>query len=286
MPPATITDTKYAIRYTVAHSASLDNKRLSLVDGGPLRVGADHYLAVTLAPTSMVVTLPSGEKEVYMHTVEYCVLEGLDWSPQLKARNLCWYIWPSRVALLLQDLDSAALLDWSPVKSPTVLAVLLRDAIKQLPADKRELNLSHVHESDVPPAADQYLFDRMTAATLAGSDNNMALVIDFKTMIIDAYSPDHRDDEDSRHADMIGMVLSAAGTDLEDKSVAVQANKVAAFFRRTQLPANPKLRSYAPFQDQGQSWPEESHPRSRASSPPFSNRRGTTDATVVTRSCN
>ena len=251
MPPATITDTKYAIRYTVAQSASLDNKRLSLVDGGPLRVGADHYFAVTLAPTSMVVTLPSGEKEVYMHTVEYCVLEGLDWSPQLKARNLCWYIWPSRVALLLQDLDAAALLDWSPVKSPTVLAVLLRDAIKQLPADRRELNLSHVHESDVPPAADQYLFDRMTAATLAGSDNNMALVIDFKTRIIDAYSPDHRDDEDSRHADMIGMVLSAAGTDLEDKSVAVQANKVAAFFRRTQLPANPKLRSYAPFQDQG-----------------------------------
>jgi hypothetical protein len=214
-------------------------------------VGADHYLAVTLAPTSLVVTLPSGEKEVYMHTVEYCVLEGLDWSPQLKARNLCWYIWPSRVALLLQDLDAAALLEWSPVQSPTLLAVLLRDAIRQLPADKRELSLSHVHESTVPPAADQYFFDRVTAATLAGSDNNMALVIDFKSMMIDAYSPDHRDDDDSRYADMVGMVLSAAGKDLDDKSVAVQANKVAAFFRRTQLPANPKLRSYVPFEDQG-----------------------------------
>ena len=92
MPPAAVTNTKYAIKHKVADNASQENKRNSLEGGGPLRVGADQYFAMVLADTGKVVTLASGEKEVQLHYVEYCVLLGMEWTESLLRRNLCWYI--------------------------------------------------------------------------------------------------------------------------------------------------------------------------------------------------
>ena len=100
-------------RFTVGGTAVA--KRDSLVGAGPLKVQLEHYFAKVL-PATHVPALGGGELGIDLRKIEFVVLDSLDWSAALMARDLRWSISAARVTRLLQALDDTGELDWAPVE--------------------------------------------------------------------------------------------------------------------------------------------------------------------------
>ena len=113
MPPAAVVSAKYLVSYTVGGTAVA--KRDSLVGAGPLKVQLEHYFAKVL-PATDVPALGGGELGIDLRKIEFVVLDSLDWSAALMARDLRWSISAARVTRLLQALDDTGELDWAPVE--------------------------------------------------------------------------------------------------------------------------------------------------------------------------
>ena len=120
MPPAAVVSAKYLVSYTVGGTAVA--KRDSLVGAGPLKVQLEHYFAKVL-PATHVPALGGGELGIDLRKIEFVVLDSLDWSAALMARDLRWSISAARLTRLLQALDERTTQEswigrWSRVSIP------------------------------------------------------------------------------------------------------------------------------------------------------------------------
>jgi hypothetical protein len=138
---------KYRINYV--SGGNPNDRRDTLVGGGPLKVASVHYLAVVL-PQKYVSDIGGGERQLYQHTMEYIELSALLWDAELLDRNLAWAMLPGRSSRLLAKLDSLGVLDWTPVKSIGELAARLYKVIKDLDEVDRALTLADVVAYPVP----------------------------------------------------------------------------------------------------------------------------------------
>ena len=242
----THTSSKYALDYVVSGSAL--QKHNSLVDGGPLKVQAEHWLFKVLPPNEFDRT--RGDIRFTVHKLEWLMLDIFTWSPELKARNMAWVLKNTRAAKFLHKADSLGHLPWDKMMTIEEAMILLHKIAKLMPPADLLLD-----ESDVdayPETSDgDICFYRVKAKHLAGADGAMTAVVDFKSALADGYIEGRRDDEDGLFAAMLDACLDVAGKDLADKSLAIQASRLAAFFKKSQ-PDAIELRVYHPWDAQDQ----------------------------------
>ena len=114
MPPAAVASAKFLVSYTV--NGTPVAKRDSLIGAGPLKVQMENYFAKEGSTCGAYVpALGGGEQGIDLRKIEFVVLDSLDWSEALMARDLRWSISAARITRLLQALDDTRELDWAPV---------------------------------------------------------------------------------------------------------------------------------------------------------------------------
>ena len=231
------TDSKYKIDYTVSGTA--DHKRKSLVKGGPLKISPDHWLSKILKGDFY----DDRQGWVDLHLVEFICLGGLVWDKTLIERNFAWYIQPERVSRFLADLDEKLLLSWEK-QSPEEAAAQLTVAAAQLPLDSRRLTARDVHAYNAEDGAD-YVFNKLCASPFLSltseGEQDVTAAIDFKCVLADAYVKERREDEDGHFQGILEVLLEAAGTDLTNKGLAVQAAAIAGWWTGARSFSTPSM---------------------------------------------
>ena len=108
---ATIT-AKHKIDTIVGGGA--DARVNSLVEGGPLKMGPEHWLAnfLTKSLDKEEFDTSSGEWRLELHKVEYIFLNAFLWCDELKNRSMPWKCQPQRVSRFLAA-SSLRLTTWA-----------------------------------------------------------------------------------------------------------------------------------------------------------------------------
>ena len=176
---------------TVA-TGNADARANSLVEGGPLKVGPEHYLAKTLDKSEFDTT--NGDWRIDLHQVEYIFLNAFKWCDALKNRSMPWKIQPQRVSRFLAEADNLSKLAWDKNMKIEEMAFYMSEIARTMPDALR-----HLLEADVwatPVSQDDitcyYYRLKPSAFMLAGDD--MSTVIDVKGLFSDGYVKSRRDD--------------------------------------------------------------------------------------------
>ena len=236
-------DAKYLLSYS--GGATPDARRNTLIEGGPLRMGPAHFLVIA-APTRVRVI--GGHTVVDLHYVEYILLQVFQWSPELRDRNMAWYLLPIRAARYFAHADAAGALLWQAFPTDELLVQHLIDASAHVPAAERMLDIADVHAYAVP-ANVVHLFDRVKSSQLITDELGVTAAVDYKTILSDAYIAPRRNAAASHFMSLVEIALEHAGDSLDSKSLNVQASALATFFKDSQ-PETRALRLYSPWNQQ------------------------------------
>ena len=101
---------KYAFKYLVG--GSIDAKRDSLVEGGTLIVGQNHWLKTARSSLCSVPHGASAEYEYALHHLEYIWLDVFEWGDDVLARGMVWFLLPEKPSRFLAKADDMDLLKW------------------------------------------------------------------------------------------------------------------------------------------------------------------------------
>ena len=238
MPPAAAVSAKYQLSYTVG--GAIVARQNSLVGDGSLKVQMEHYFAQVL-PASHLPALGGGELSIDIRKIEFVILDSMEWSDALLERDLNWTVTAARLTRLIQTLDEAMELDWTPVDGIDQLRIGLSASIRTLPLADRMLDVGDVLAYAVVVPATT-IHEKMTPLRFGG---DKTVVVDYKMSQVDGYSAARRADVDGSFVETAAALLDAAGDDLDSKPLAVQAAKMAAFFCGSQADRD-SLRLYIP----------------------------------------
>ena len=183
--------TKYRILYT--GGGNPNSRRDTLVDGGPLKINTDHYFNTALP--DHINTMAGGDLELSQHLMEYIILDVLEWSNELVARNLVWTLAATRTSRFLAVADATGLLKWQKFASPEALIVHLREVNATLPPADRIVSVQDV-VAFAPPGNGQAVsvFEYITAASFRSESGRMTAAVDFKSLLSGGYTAAGRAD--------------------------------------------------------------------------------------------
>ena len=229
----------------------MNAKRDSLVEGGTLLVGENHWMKTA---RSSLCSVPHGgttDYEYTLHHLEYLWLDVFDWGDDVLSRGMVWFLLPQKPSRFLAKADDLDLLKWEEFKTDEEMIQHLRWIKTQLPKEEQVFNLSDVCETP-EPAPITLIMDRVRAIMFKDAGGTgMTAAVDFKTMLSDAYVKSRRDAADGHHQSMIAVMLDAASDkDLASKPLSVQASSLIRFVANSQPPR--ALRRYIPYEMQEQ----------------------------------
>ena len=209
-----------------------ENARVnSLIEGGPLKVGTENWLAKSLDKSEFDTSY--GDMRIELHKVEYMFLNAFLWCEELKNRSMPWKVQPQRVSRFLAEADNLGKLEDGKTFNIEQMTFYIEDIARTMPDALRHLLETEVWAT--PTAQDDLTcyFYRLkpTAFMLAGED--MRTVIDIKGLFSDGYVKSRRDDANGHFQTVCAIILDAAGEGLEGKPTAIQASRVEHFLRTT-----------------------------------------------------
>jgi hypothetical protein len=225
-------DGKYLVRYTVGGNAAA--KALSLEESGPLYVGPQHFLAVTL---DSLVTRFNNDVEVSVSMIEYIIGGSALLDRATHSTNFLWHLTVARAGKFFSDADTAGI-SWDVVTSASlpegVEELRARFSALELPALERAI---HVADMMVvtPPAsvADTYLV-KTTIGMIVASDAEHSAAFQFKSLLIGHLSTASIDTSES--ADVRATLEVIVGRTVVGMPAVTVASLFADKFRRTRQP--------------------------------------------------
>ena len=153
------------------------------------------------------------EHEFTMRKTELLVLDELEWSPSVLGRDMRWVMNPARCARLLQAMDDAGVLEWTPVKSINQLKGVLSKGIRAMRVADRILGDADVIAyPEVAPAV--HISEKITPLRFGGDTK---LAVDYKMSMVDGYVEARRNDADGMFQETQAALLDIAGDDLASK---------------------------------------------------------------------
>ena len=223
-------DPKHRVRRTVGGGAAA--QLASMNEEGPLFVGPQHFIAVTLdgllpaaaAPNDVPVTLRMTE-----HVVSGCAI--ID-AVLLKSCYL-WQMNPARLATFFQDADAAGI-SWDKVE-----ATGLEMGVEELRQRFSKLELSYdqrvVRQADVttPPPVVGYL-GHISGSALVGSDTDPEVLFQLKALMTGHYNTASCTSLQS--TDLQATLLASVGRDISHLPLVAQGALVVGMVRRTRQP--------------------------------------------------
>ena len=240
-----LTNVKYMLKYKV--TGTDDAKRKSMKGGGPLKVDPEHWLYKSL-PAPHIFDDDGGGPYINLHLIEYLTLDAFEWSDDLIARNLAWYISPDKVYRFLAKADSLGLLPWGDELQPEQLSAVIKEMAAKMPSADIQLDASDT-VSYAETSDGDHCFYRIKAAQLVANDESMLVAVDFKTAMAGGYVESERDDDDTHFQEMLEILLGEVADGLDQKGLAYQAAKIVSWYRKTQ-PEQAELRRYLEWDHQ------------------------------------
>jgi hypothetical protein len=203
-----------------------------MIEEGPLLVGPQHFLAVTLDGLLPPAAVPN-DVPVTMRMVEYIVGGAASLDAALMKDCYLWQVNPARLATFFQEADAAGI-SWDKVA-----ATSLQAAVEELRARFRSLELSYdqrvVKPVDVtaPPPVVGYM-GHITGSALVGSDSDPEVLFQMKALMTGHYNAAGCTSPQS--VDLRATLIASVGRDITHLPLAAQGALVVGMVRRTRQP--------------------------------------------------
>ena len=174
----------------VGNPTSNAAKAKALAKGGPLLIATDHVLAVML-PEALDRAAHAPHATIDMVDVQSALISGMIFDVGILESGVHFSVETARWEQLLQDLDNAAF-TFEPVKGPMceawpTIKILLTEAVKQLPDDKRILKGVDVFfDGDSDDAATGGWYDWMSTSMLTLGDGGPEVLAQFQAFFPNA----------------------------------------------------------------------------------------------------
>ena len=238
-------DPRFRMNYVAGGNANA--RRDTLTKDGPLKLDAKHYFVAVL-PSRYVPDIGNGEFGFTQHKTEFIILPGLDWQHDIMIHtSAAWVVNNTRPARLLAILQQHGKLDWTAVSSIKALAKRIKEACRTIPIADLAFGMADVVSFPLlaPPLVS--IFHCISPRSMA-MDGRMEAYIDYKSIIGGAYTLAERNDPTGHFSAAIAVLIDSAGATMVNPNVAVQANKIISWFKRTQ-PDTDDLRTYFEWDD-------------------------------------
>ena len=223
-------DPKHRVRRTVGGSAAA--QLASMIEEGPLFVGPQHFLAVTLDGLLPRAAVPN-DVPVTMRMVEYIVGGAASLDAALMKDCYLWQVNPARLSTFFQEADAAGI-SWDKVEASDP-----QMAVEELRSRFRSLELSYdqrvVTQADVtaPPPVVGYL-GHITGSALVSSDADPEVLFQLKALMTGHFNAAGCAAQVSD--DLRATLIASVGRDISNLPLAAQAALVVAMLRRTRQP--------------------------------------------------
>ena len=204
-----------------------------MIEEGPLFVGPQHFLAVTLDGLLPRAAVPN-DVPVTMRMVEYIVGGAASLDTALMKDCYLWQVNPARLTTFFQEADAAGI-SWDKVEASDP-----QTAVEELRSRFRSLELSYdqrvVTQADVtaPPPVVGYL-GHITGSSLVGSDADPEVLFQLKALMTGHFNAASCAAQESD--DLRATLIASVGRDISNLPLAAQAALVVTADH--QLPAPP-----------------------------------------------
>ena len=235
---AAIHNPKYHITYLDA--PSLAAQRLTLTEEGPLKCGAEHWLAKGLPDLFMAGAGGGAFGTFSYHATEFVFANAWLVDADMLMQKVAWHIDPARLTKLQEDLDATGALPWRAFESVEEARDVAHAAALKMSAAQRTLRLADLV---MQPVIDSNTFWDHVSAKLLGADKMPELLWQYR--MCSPYSYTRQEWNEGPFEEAVSHMLRATGAvGIFDVSARGQAVTMAAWLKRTR-PVPTTLAMYA-----------------------------------------